>query len=429
MKRHSRILWVSALVLCGATAAAHAADGRYRDFVIGDRASGMGGAAIAIAQSVDSIYYNPAGLASTERDNLSLSANLYGFEDFRQRNALYPGEDASSSSFVTIPSAVGGVKRLSDQWVGGFGVFTPENDRIDLIASKANGKHLYTVNSTDQTLWFGPAIGWRPDADSPWNVGAALFGVYRSMQATMSIFRDESGLMSQAYDIDDFAVKATFGAQYDFGDGWRAGATVQSPNLHVYGSGKASSSIIGLGDLSGESLRAFSDDLDTDNRQALQLGLGVGRTVPGQYGFALDVTYHPSTDYHLMKWNFGEANRKTLSNVKMDDVVDVSLGGELYLAEHWPLRAGVYTAFSGADVPEPNSDSDELLDTDMDLFGFTVSIGRETETMGVNLGLEYAFGHGHTLGYTDVVDDGVVEGKTSCRSQSLLVSLSTSYYF
>ena len=418
---------VAAVLAAGLVAtAAHAADGRYRDYVIGDRASGMGGAGLAISRSVDAIYYNPAGLTESKHDSLSLSANLYGFESFRQRNALYPGEDASSSSFVTIPTAVGGVRRFSDNWVGGFGVFTPEDDRMDLIVSKANGNHLYTVNGTDQTLWFGPAVGWTPDSESPWSFGAAVFGVYRSMQATMNIYHEESGLMGQAYDVDDFGVLASLGAQYDFGAGWRAGATLQTPNLHVYGDGKASYAVIGVRDERANSFRAFSDDLDTDNRGALQLGLGIGRYLPGQYAYGLDVTYHPSSSYDMMEWTFKNMGSSS-SHVKMNDVVDCSLGGELYVAEHWPVRAGFYTAFSGVDVPDPNSD--ELLDTDMDLFGFTFSVGRETETMGINVGLEYAFGHGHTLGYTHLEGDEAEQGVTTCRKELILVSLSTTYYF
>ena len=423
MKRHSRILWVSALVLCAA-AAAHATDGRYRDFVIGDRASGMGGAAIAIAQSVDAVYYNPAGLTESKNNSLSLSANLYGFDEFRQRNALYPGEDASSSSFVTIPSAVGGVVRISDEWVGGFGVFTPENERADIIVSKANGAHLYTHNATDQTLWLGPAIGWNPGGDSPLSLGAAVFGVYRSLQVSQHLYHSESGQGAQAYDIDDFGVMASLGAQYDFGDGWRAGATVQSPNLHVYGTGRRTISAYDKeSDINGG---IYTDDLDTDNRRALQLGLGVGRNLPGRYSFGLDVTYHPSTSYDLMDWNFDVFGHDA-AHVKLDDVVDVSLGGELYVAENWPVRAGVYTAFSGADVPAP--DSNAVIDTDLDLLGFTFSVGHETETMGINLGLEYAFGHGHTLGYTSIEDGTPRQGRTSCSKDLILVSLSTSYYF
>lgn len=405
--------------------AAHAADGRYRDYVIGDRASGMGGAAVAIAQSVDAVYYNPAGLSDTKRDSLSLSANLYGFESYRQRNAMYPGEDASSSSFVAIPTAVGGVSRFSDEWVGGFGVFTPDNDKSSLIVSKANGKHLYSLSATDQTLKFGPAIGFQPGGDSPWSFGASVFGVYRSMQLAMSMYREEDGHQTQSFDFKDLGLMASLGAQYDFGGGWKAGATVQSPNLHVYGTGRRVVSVATPGE---ESLwGAFTDDLDTDNRQALQLGLGIGRSEAGRYSFGLDVLYHPSTGYDLMDWDFDIYGHDS-SRVELKDVVDFSLGGEYYVAEHWPVRAGVFTSFSASDVPD-DPDGNEFLETDLDLYGITFSVGRETDTMAINLGLEYAFGHGHTIGFTHFEGTEPMEGETPCDKNLILVSLSTSYYF
>ena len=50
--------------------------------------------------------------------------------------------------------------------------------------------------------------------------------------------------------------------------------------------------------------------------------------------------------------------------------------------------------------------------------------------MGINLGLEYAFGNGHTSGYDAYAEDGsIVGGETPCKKQLILVSLSTSYYF
>lgn len=423
-----RISAAAALAAGLLATAAQASDGRYRDYVIGDRASGMGGAAIAVAQSVDAVYYNPAGLTDTKRDSLSLSANLYGFEKLRQRSAMAPGEDASSSSFVAIPTAVGGVARFSDEWVGGFGVFTPENDKASLIASKANGQHLYTLNSTDQTLKFGPAIGWQPGGDSPWSFGAAVFGVYRSMELGVSMYREEDGQMNQAYNLKDFSLMAALGAQYDFGGGWRAGATVQSPNLHLYGTGKRYITMA-VPDAQYQ-LGAYSDDVDTDNRQALQLGLGIGRSVAGEYAFGLDVLYHPSTSYDLMDWDFPGRGHDA-ARVRMKDVVDFSLGGEYYVAENWPVRAGVFTSFSAVDVPKDDDDNgDEFLDTDVDLYGITFSVGRETENMGINLGLEYAFGNGHTSGYDRYAEDGqIVGGETPCKKQMVLVSLSTSYYF
>ena len=60
---HRPAFLVPVISLALAAASASATDGRYRDFVIGDRAGGMGGAAIATASDVDAIFYNPAGLS------------------------------------------------------------------------------------------------------------------------------------------------------------------------------------------------------------------------------------------------------------------------------------------------------------------------------------------------------------------------------
>ena len=71
---------LAALAACTVSHTASATDGRYREYVVGERAGGMGGAAIAVASDVDAIYYNPAGLAHSQGDSISLSANLYGRE-------------------------------------------------------------------------------------------------------------------------------------------------------------------------------------------------------------------------------------------------------------------------------------------------------------------------------------------------------------
>lgn len=425
MKNTVRSVAAVVLTLAVGAGVAQASGGRYRDFVIGERASGMGGAGIAIAKSVDAIYLNPAGLTGTQRDSLSLSANLYGFESFRHRDAMYPGEDASSSSFVTIPTAVGIVRRLSDQWVGGFGVFTPENGRVDIITSKANGTHLYTENYTDQTLWFGPAFGWGPQ-DGRWSLGGGLFGAYRSSQFSQSLYRDEDSLAAMdAYDADDTGVLAVLAAQCEVWNGWRAGMTLQSPNLHVYGTGKRSV-LVGTDAVSAG---YYTDDVDTDNRQALQLGIGIGKSVPGQWAVALDMLYHDKAHYDMMSWDFhalGVADQRT---VRMDRVFDASAGAEIFLSERWPLRFGLFTAFNGSEVSDKVR-ADDAYDTDVDLYGFTCSLGRETDNMAVNVGIEYAFGTGHTYGFKrDETTQEVVAARTKCREEVILFSVSTSYFF
>jgi len=71
--------------------AAWASDSKYQTYIVGDRAAGMGGAVVSLANSVDACYYNPAGLTLAKASTISLSANLYGFQLYHIENGLFPG--------------------------------------------------------------------------------------------------------------------------------------------------------------------------------------------------------------------------------------------------------------------------------------------------------------------------------------------------
>ena len=415
--RHSSL----AISLAFVAATASATDGRYREYVVGERAGGMGGAAIAEARDVDALFYNPAGLSRSHGDSLSLSANLYGVERYSTDSGLDMGP-GHSSSFVSIPGAMGGVKRLSEEWVGGFGVFTPKQEKRHLISSQNNCSSLYHYDYSDQSLWIGPAIGWGP-TDSRFSFGAGIFGVYRDVNTTESIWQQGAGTFSGACDLMTLGLLASVGAQYDLGDGWSVGATVQSPNFRVWDDGTFSASITGEDDiLFGNGLGIYSEDVEADNYIPWQFALGIGKSVPGKWGFALDAIYHPSTHYDLMKWNFDGVELSQTMHLRQ--VLDVSLGGEYIVAERYPIRAGVYTAMSAVRLPD-DPDSTDLSTSDVDMYGVTLSVGRKGENMSVNVGVDYAFGDGHDLSYDDTGD----QVRTSCDRTVFLATVSTTYYF
>ncbi|MBR6021644.1 MAG: hypothetical protein IK066_04415 [Kiritimatiellae bacterium] len=415
MKRLPPLLASLALL----AASALASESRYREFVVGERAAGMGGAALAIGRDVDAIYANPAGLAFSERDSISLSANLYGLESSRLRNGLAPGDDASSSTFVSVPSAMGGVARLSPDWVAGFGVFTPKEEQGRVILSRGGNARFYNLSVSDQTMWIGPAIAWRPAA-SRLSLGAALFGVYREISQSQSRYIANEYNYNFAAELKTLGLLASLGARCDLGAGWFLGANLHSPNLRVYDEGKISANLFGRN--SGEEGSIYSSDVDADNRTPWQLALGVGRESPGRWAFALDGIYHPSASYSLASWNLnGYEYEQTLH---LHSVLDVSLGGEVVVAENYPVRAGVYTAFSASRVPSDPGTTD-IATSDVDMYGVTFSVGRRKDHVSVNIGIDYAFGHGHDLGYSS--DNKQV--RTPCREEVFLCSVSTVYHF
>ncbi len=407
----------AALIFAAVTSLA--TDGRYREYIIGERAGGMGGAAIAVARDVDAVFYNPAGLASAEHNVISLSANLYGVERYTEKNGIEWGEDDSSSSFVSIPGAMGGVRRLTDELVGGFGVFSPKHEKRHIVASFENNSRFYYYDYDDQTLWLGPAIAWKP-AGSRFSFGAGIFGVYRDYGVSQSFWEEDGNALNGTCDLKTFGLLASLGVQVDMGDGWRAGTTLQTPNLRVWDDGTYSATVM------LESLErgggVYSEDVEADNYIPWQLGVGIGRTIPGEWGFGLDATYHNRTSYDFMRWNFsGERFEQSLH---LHSVVDLSLGGEYVIAGRYPLRAGVYTAFSSIHVPD-SSDSNDLSTSDVDMYGTTFSIGRRGDNIGINLGFDCAFGHGHDLGYGENGE----QIRTACNRRVFLATVSTTFYF
>ena len=400
---------------------ASATDGRYREYVVGERAGGMGGAAIAVASDVDALFYNPAGLAHSQGDSLSLSANLYGIQHYRTKGALDWGADDASDTFVTIPGAMGGIKRFSDELVGGFGAFAPKQEKRHLIAADATRTNFSHGDYNDQTLWIGPALAWSP-ADSRLSLGAGLFAIYRDCSISQSSFSSGSYVMNGAIDLAMLGVLASIGAQYDLGDGWSVGASVQTPNVRVWDDGTLS--INGADRAYGSDLNfgAYTTDVKADNYIPWQFAVGIGRTVPGVWGFALDAIYHPSRSFDFMRWNIDGI--PVSESMHLHSVLDVSLGGEYIVAEHYPVRAGVYTGFSSIRVPNDPGSTD-FITSDIDMYGVTFSVGHRGDNMSVNLGVDYAFGNGH-----DLADDTSGEKvRTDCDRHVLLATVSTTYYF
>jgi long-chain fatty acid transport protein len=407
-----RIGLATAAVLAFLAAAANGEDGRYRSYIIGERAAGMGGAAVAIGSGVDAAYYNPAGLANAEKDSLSLTANLYGIQEEKVDSAFYPDDDINSRSVATIPASISLVRRMNEQMVLGFSVLEPDYHTCDEILTRGHGKHLYNYSANEKSLWFGPSAAWK--CDNGISIGLSVFGTYNYNKEDISLTLNEYDVtVRQAFKEHSVDLLALFGVQWRSEEGWAAGASVQTPSLHLWDSATLAMTQLGQS--------FYSDDLDAEHRLPFQIAIGVGRQVAREYGFGLDVTYHPSMSYTALGVNDEYAGLED-QKLSRKQVVDFSLGGEYYFAGQYPLRGGVYTAFSAADDIE---DSREIATRDVDLYGATLSIGRENDLMGINVGLNYVIGRGHDIGY----DGNQNSCRRRAREQQLYLTFNTTYYF
>lgn len=400
---------------------AWATDSRYQTYIVGDRAAGMGGAVVSIADSVDACYYNPAGLTQAKSSTLSLSANLYGFQLYHIENGLFPGENVQGDSFVTIPSTMGGIWKYGPELSLAFSALVPDRSSFNEIVAYDNSRHLYQFNTDDQTIWVGPSAAYllRPDL----SIGLSLFGVYRSYNEYLSLFyEDFNASYAQGRKFNDVALAAVLGMQYRPGQDWNIGLTLQPPTAHIYDTGKTMVHLMGANILSNNFY--YTEDVKTDNQLPTKIALGVGRQVQGNYAFGLDMTYHMPTSYNLQQWEaLGETN---YARIVRTAVLDFNLGGEYYIHKIYPVRAGFYTGFSS--VPEVNV-NESYASANVDTYGLTFSVGREVKNVALNVGIDYAFGRGYDLGYELNSKNEPVQTVVKAWEQQILFTVNTVYYF
>ena len=156
----------------------------YQNFLIGDRAIGLGGAYSGVADDASGIFYNPAGTAFALNNDVSGSANAIYQKKIVFKNTL-PGHDFTENSNGTVPSFFGGLLKadsVAEGLVIAWGIYSLDSelkDQDDLFSEVDLGANApcqsgaatppnnvlnrfhRTVNSRGATEYYGLALGWR----------------------------------------------------------------------------------------------------------------------------------------------------------------------------------------------------------------------------------------------------------------------------
>ncbi len=399
-------------------------DSNYQRFMVGDRAAGMGGAVLSIADGVDACYYNPAGLSKATANTLSISANLYGFNRYSIDDAWFPGEDFRSTSFISIPTTMGSIFKLGQREAAlGLSVFIPDKTTLHEISAFKDRNHYTTYSKDDQQLWLGPSLGGKVCDEL--SLGLSVFGVYRTISEFESIYwSGNPATLSMSQDIKAYTLNlaSLWGAQLHLGGNWNVGLTYQTPQVVLLENGEVQYQHI-IANLDSDSF--FADDLTVKNDVPMEFALGVGQDVPEVYAWGLDVSWHLPTSFTSI-----EGKSTTGSNVsariRRKAVVDVNLGGEYIFQKKYPVRAGFFTSFSSAPDVDAN-DTDSL--GKVDEYGLTCSVGRRSSILDANIGLNYLFGTGEDLGYDIDPQGNLVRKVVTAREQRIYLFFNTSYHF
>ncbi len=278
-------------------------------------------------------------------------------------------------------------------------------------------------------MWIGPSFGI--GLSERLSLGGGFYGVHESLVLketwdylfTRGDSREIDRVSSRTYNVDytNYSLLALLGVNYRLDDHIIVGARIQTPTVNLGGSGEYLHAV-SLGDPDRD-LLVHADHMDTKNRLPTALSIGAAYKKPKDFSFEIDLTYHFPTSYTAWKGTDSWTKEPVEIEVRRKPVVNVNLGGEYYIDGTYPIRAGFFTNRSAAPDPAPGDVTLNIRQTDM--YGVTLGVGSESEHTAINLGINYTWGSGKTLGAGEDFDLVVVDMNES----HLFVFMSSAYIF
>ncbi len=348
---HVCSLVVVVALLC-TTRSAHA--GNDEEMLVGNEAALTGGAVAATISDGTALWHNPAGLATVDRDKLDVSTSAFVVRFYSMPNLITtPTESASGSTseFVTVPTALSYVRRLSDRTRLGLGIFVPQSNDVIIRAQtdpRAMGtlsdQWVFNVSRQSSLSYFSAGIGYK--ASDKLTLGFSTYVLYNSeYQATQF----SGGTQDRSQNTDFFtsldissvktlALQGGAGLQWQASPKLRLGLMLRSPALRMYR--KAWNSSLSTSSFSdaASSTQATTYTPDITERSGVKGGVLLPLQVRGALAYQFSGGYL-SVDGDL---------RPALNSTE-DDIDsrrfnwNVRVGGKFYLNETMSVGGGFFT--------------------------------------------------------------------------------------
>lgn len=402
----SKLLHVSAATLAGllVSGAATADQYHYNNMLIGDRASGMGGAYTAVSDDPSGLYYNPAGIVYTTGSNISGSMNAFHTTNITYHNVLDGRLDWSRESSALLPNFFGVYQPF---WKGKVGfsyavLDSIQEDQDQTFTNFVNNPNVdsYTINSNNQDITYniGPSFAMQISDDL--SLGVTLYGHMHTRQRIFNqlIFGtygagipDET--WSNEYDeLNEFGLRPILGLMWSPRDDLSVGLNINKTviarsNRKIQQNFKCAANPVLAAQPHPDCLPAnidnviqFTSNDDTLAEFPMQTRLGIAYFASPSLLLSGDVVYNGST---------GDGKETT---------INLALGGEFYLTSRWALRAGIYTDNANT----PNLKAGEMNQAEhVDLRGGSLSVSHFSRSSALSVGVAYATGSGEAQLFAD----------------------------
>jgi hypothetical protein len=395
-----KALIISTLFLC---LTAKADDVHYQNTMIGERASGMGGAFIAISDDPSGIYHNPAGILFNFDDNFSLSANVFSISETTYKDII-PGQDYKYSSSNLVGNLFGYTQNYGKHKIG-FAIIIPNSDlydQDDILSNvstqvgKANElrRKFFRQNST--TL-LGPAFATEISKDI--SFGATLFlgdHTDKAIDNQFISFNADSGgterffFQETTINRRTFFVQPKIGLQWMPQPKWSLGAVLSKnstlySNMRIKRLSSALNTTTGLPapptGLLANDISKSDTTLQPNELSPLEVGFGAAYFPTRTFMLSTDIKYYSADSSY------------TLS--KTTDVINFSAGSEYFYSEELALRLGLFTNMANTPTLK-NGSTDQ--NVNVNLYGLTTSVSILSANSSITVGAQLSTGTGKGQG-------------------------------
>ena len=406
---------------------------------LGQRAIGMGGAFVAVADDPSATYYNPAGVAWSSDNTLSASLTLTAFDKSTVDSGYRTSVGESTLNHNTAPSLpvfVSASKHLGKRDSDGrrrhavaLSSFTVSQRRLDFDAEVIDEAALETlsIEQSERTAWYGLSYAYRmrPELSlglssyvsvnrnhyEEERIGASLGppsfdGSFVANRTTWTSHLVDSNVKSFVFRI---------GALYALDARLRFGVMFQPPSIHVRGRARVRERYLrsdpGL-DPQGSFFNASQDELGAANPIPWELRTGVRYLLRHWLTMAADVSLYGASGSRsdpVVAIGPRSPDPETSAVPRLGAFVaerwyrthngNVSLGLAATLREIFELRCGLYTDFSSAPrIPRYTSTYQA---PHVHRVGGSFSLGLVSDGYDFSLGIVGLYGRGQALSFNE----------------------------
>ncbi|MCW1147186.1 OmpP1/FadL family transporter [Flavobacterium lacisediminis] len=371
-----KLLSLTLLALAGSTAFA----GGYRVSIQGQKQLAMGHTGVAVVNSAEVAFFNPAGMAFLDK-KFNLSVGVSGlFAETKFQNSQYNWE--ASTQNVGTPFNIYATYRLNDWFTAGLAVYTPYGSSVEWDQDW-EGAHL--VNNIDlKAIFFQPSISVRVGEHFSFGGGPILamggvnFNRNLATNPLLSVDGQPADVTLDAQGINAWGYTA--GIMFNPTDKLRLGMNYRSEIIMEARGGDANFNDIP--DFASTDPRFQDQKFDADLPLPAEFTVGLSYQVTDKWMLAFDYNRAMWSVYEALTVNF-ENGTSSVNPRNYQNSSTYRVGTQYKANDKFTFRAGWYFDESpvqdGYFAPEtPRNDS----------MGYT---GGLTYQLNGKLGIDFSF--------------------------------------